>query len=151
RGARDPAGAHRRDGRDDRRARGSGAGMTRFVVGIDLGTTNSALAFVDTAEGETAAIGSFLIPQVIAPREGGARPTLPSSLSLPGASDAPAQLALPWAARPDSVAGDYARARGAEVPNRLVASAKSWLCHPVADRTAAILPWGAGEDIAKLS
>jgi len=125
--------------------------MSRFVVGIDLGTTNSALAFVDTAQGEAATIQPFAIPQVVAPGEVTARPTLPSYLYLPGATDAAAQLALPWDPRPDSVAGEHARARGAEVPNRLVASAKSWLCHPVADRTAAILPWGAGEDVAKLS
>src|SRR5262249_13675485 len=61
------------------------------------------------------------------------------------------QLALPWDATPTGVAGDYARARGAEVPARLVASAKSWLCHPTVDRTASVLPWGAGPEVEKLS
>ena len=125
--------------------------MTRYVVGIDLGTTNSALAFVDTSLGEKAPIQTFAVPQVVAPAQIAARATLPSYLYLPATTDAIAQLAPPWDAKPASVAGEYARARGADVPNRLVASAKSWLCHPVADRTAAILPWGAGEDVAKLS
>jgi hypothetical protein len=123
----------------------------RYVVGIDLGTTNSALAFVDTNAGPKAPVQAFPVPQVVAPGQVAARPTLPSYLYLPAPSDAAAQLALPWDKAPTQVAGEHARARGAEVPARLVSSAKSWLCHPVADRTAAILPWGAGEDVAKLS
>src|SRR5205814_9084391 len=61
----------------------------------------------------------------------------------------PSYLYLEQGAEP--FAGDFARARGAEVPARLVSSAKSWLCHPGADRTAPILPWGAPEEVAKLS
>jgi molecular chaperone DnaK (HSP70) len=123
----------------------------RYVVGIDLGTTNSALAFVDTSAGEKAAIELFPVPQVVAPGQVAPRATLPSYLYLPAPADATAQLALPWDKAPTAVAGDYARARGAEVPARLVSSAKSWLCHPTVDRTAAVLPWGAAEDTTKLS
>jgi hypothetical protein len=127
-----------------------GATMTaRFVVGIDLGTTNSALAYVDTQGGER--IEKLEVPQVVAPGQVAARATLPSYLYIPAAQDGAAQLALPWDPTPSAVAGEYARARGAEVPARLVASAKSWLCHPIVDRTAAVLPWGAGADVAKIS
>jgi len=124
---------------------------TRYIVGIDLGTTNSALACIDTSAGDKAPIAPFPISQVVAPGQVAARATLPSYLYLPAPTDAAAQLAMPWDHTPASVAGEHARARGAEVPSRLVSSAKSWLCHPIADRTAAILPWGAGDDVAKLS
>ena len=125
---------------------------SRFVVGIDLGTTNCALAFVDTAEGERPAIQPFAVPQVVAAGQVADRPTLPSFLYLLGANELPpASVALPWDKTPSATAGELARARGAEVPARLVSSAKSWLCHPGVDRSAAVLPWGAPEEVAKIS
>jgi molecular chaperone DnaK (HSP70) len=124
----------------------------RYIVGLDLGTTNSALAYVDTQAGESPPIETFPVPQLLAPGQVGERPTLPSYLYVLGPSELPpAAVALPWDEKPASFAGELARARGAEVPARLVASAKSWLSHPGIDRTAPVLPWGAGEDVQKLS
>src|SRR5512143_416174 len=123
----------------------------RFVVGIDLGTTNSAVAYVDTQSGERT-ITSFDIAQLVAEGAVGERPTLPSFLYLAGEHDvAPGALALPWDAQRDYAVGEFARAQGARVPGRLVSSAKSWLCHGGVDREAAILPWAAAEGVRKLS
>jgi hypothetical protein len=118
---------------------------SRFVVGIDLGTTNSALAYYDTGLGDKAALTHVKIPQVVAPGVVEERPLLPSFLYLPGPSEQPAgALKLPWAAERDYCVGEFARVFGSQVPTRLVASAKSWLCHSGVDRKAAILPWKAG-------
>jgi len=122
----------------------------RYVVGIDLGTTNTACAFVDTAAGRTVEV--FEIPQLVRPGETAPRPTLPSFLYLAGPHELPAgSLDLPWAAGRDWCVGLLAREQGARVPGRLVASAKSWLCHGGVDRTAAILPWGAADDVPRVS
>jgi hypothetical protein len=124
----------------------------RFVVGIDLGTTNCAVAFADTrATGEAAAIRPFAIAQLTAPGEVEPRPTLPSFLLMPGAHEmAPDAMALPWAPSPGWAVGTIARERGAELPHRLVSSAKSWLSHTGVDRDAPILPWrGAQADDAE--
>ena len=122
----------------------------RFVVGIDLGTTNTACAWVDTQAGRT--LHAFDVPQLVAPGELGARPTLPSFLYLAGAHELPpGSLDPPWATGRAWCVGLFAREQGARVPGRLVASSKSWLCHAAVDRTAAILPWGAAEGVAKIS
>ncbi|HKX29366.1 MAG TPA: Hsp70 family protein [Blastocatellia bacterium] len=101
---------------------------SRFLIGIDLGTTNSAVAYIDTREA-VAAIHGFDIPQLIAEGETGSSATLPSFLYFVNEREA--------------VAGIFAREQGALVPGRQVTSAKSWLCHDAVDRTARILPWGA--------
>jgi Hsp70 protein len=125
---------------------------SRYVVGIDLGTTNSALAWVDTSAEPAGPIHLQDIPQLLNPGELGERPLLPSFLYVPGEADFPAgSLALPWDPAPAHVIGDVARRRGAENPSRLVASAKSWLSHAGADRKAPILPWGAPPEIPHLS
>src|SRR5512144_392697 len=122
----------------------------RYIVGIDLGTTNSAVAFVDTKDDRT--IRSFDVAQLVAEGTVADRPTLPSFLYLAGEHDvAPGALALPWDAQRDYAVGEFARAQGARVPGRLVTSAKSWLCHGGVDREAAILPWAAPDDVTKLS
>jgi molecular chaperone DnaK (HSP70) len=122
---------------------------SRFVVGIDLGTTNTACAYVDTSAGR--AIRVFEVPQLVAPGDVRPRPTLPSFLYLAGAHElAPGSLDLPWADGRDFAVGVLAREQGARVPGRLVASAKSWLCHAGVDRTAKILPWGA-DDVPRVS
>jgi molecular chaperone DnaK (HSP70) len=116
------------------------------VVGIDLGTTNSAVATVDGKRVEI-----LPIDQVVASGESAPRPLLPSALYLPAGSELPpGALKLPWG-EPPFVVGAFARHQGARVPGRLVTSAKSWLCHPGVDRTAAILPWGAADDVARVS
>jgi hypothetical protein len=124
----------------------------RFVVGIDLGTTNCALAWVDTTAGEAARVRIQEIPQLVNPGEVAARTLLPSFLYAPGEVDFPAgSLVLPWDATPRFVTGELARGRGAENPLRLVASAKSWLSHGGANRTAPILPWGAPDEVPHIS
>ena len=124
----------------------------RHVVGIDLGTVNTALASVDLArEGDVAdAVLPFPIPQLVAPGELGERRLLPSSVYLPGPELAAEAIALPWGPSP-VVVGELAREQGARVPGRLVTSAKSWLANPRADRAAPILPWGSPEGVPRLS
>jgi hypothetical protein len=125
---------------------------SRFVVGIDLGTTNSALAYVDTGAGKDAKVTPFPIPQVIAPGAVEDHTLLPSFLYLPGPGEQPAgALKLPWDAKRDYAVGEFARAFGSQVPTRLVASAKSWLCHPGVDRKAPILPHRAPDTGRKVS
>jgi len=121
----------------------------RWVVGIDLGTTNCVLAAADT-HAATPTIAVLAVPQVVAPKQVEARELLPSFLYL-GGPDEVGSLDLPWATGRDVAVGVLARSRGADVPGRLVASAKSWLCHATVDRTAAILPWGAEEGARRIS
>jgi hypothetical protein len=129
----------------------------KYIVGIDLGTTNSALARCDaTASGSAAEEESRIeirgIPQLVNPNEVAERTLLPSFLYIPGEFDFPkGSLALPWEPEPKLVIGELARKRGAESPNRLVASAKSWLSYAGVDRTAPILPWQAPAEVPKLS
>jgi molecular chaperone DnaK (HSP70) len=129
--------------------------MSRYVVGIDLGTTNSALAFVDTKgadDDRPPEVRSLGLPQLVAVGEVAERPVLPSFLYLPADGEfAAGAIALPWNARAARVAGVLAREHGAKVPARLVSSAKSWLSHGGVDRRAAILPWTAAPDVAKVS
>jgi molecular chaperone DnaK (HSP70) len=126
---------------------------TRYVIGIDLGTTNSAFAQFDTfAPEETASIGIESIPQLVNPGEVEGRTQLPSFLFVPGELDFPkGSLALPWERESQLLVGELARKRGAENPARLVASAKSWLSYAAVNRSSAILPWGAPEEVRKLS
>jgi molecular chaperone DnaK (HSP70) len=136
----------------------------RYLIGIDLGTTNSAVAFVDT-EAADPRVRVFEVPQLVAPGEVAPRRQLPSFVYLSGEIDlAPHETSLPWRViakterdpqaavsselRP--VVGELARSQGARMASRMVASAKSWLCHPGVDRQAAILPWG-DNDGPKLS
>jgi molecular chaperone DnaK (HSP70) len=107
------------------------------TIGIDLGTTNSALAVAD--DGPARALP---ITQVVGPGDVAERPTLPSFLLLPTEHEVPgAHLALPWSGPLRYAVGTFARERGAELPHRLVSSAKSWLCNPSIDRTAQVLPF----------
>lgn len=127
---------------------------TRYIVGIDLGTTNCAAAYVDTKgrEKPTADIRLFEIPQLVAAGESAPRPMLPSFLYLPGTHELPPGATnLPWKENASVVVGEFARIQGARVPARLVASAKSWLCHPGVDREADILPWGSLPEVRRVS
>ncbi|MBY0513154.1 MAG: hsp70 family protein, partial [Gemmataceae bacterium] len=128
--------------------------MPRYLVGIDLGTTNTALAYVDTQEKHDGApkLHTFPVPQVVSAGKVGAPALLPSFLYLPGPHDlAAGALDLPWRSNPEYAVGLFARNHGAKVPGRLVSSAKSWLCHPGVDRTAPLLPWAAPPDVPRLS
>lgn len=128
-------------------------GQARYIVGIDLGTTNSAVAYVDLGDpAEQPPLRLLQLPQLVAPGELAAQPTLPSFLYLPGAHDLPrGSTALPWDSARTYAVGVLARDQGALVPARLVASAKSWLCHGGVDRLAPILPWGSPSEVPHLS
>jgi molecular chaperone DnaK (HSP70) len=128
--------------------------MKRFAVGIDLGTTHTAVAYAAPGSDD---IRLFDIEQLVAPGEVQARTLLPSLRFHAAAGALPAdELRLPWSA-PDAaeqepvVIGALARDLGAQVPGRLVRSAKSWLSHAAVDRLAPILPWGAEADVPKVS
>src|SRR5882724_10109313 len=128
----------------------------KYVIGIDLGTTNSALAYTeirpDADPFDTPEVRLMDIPQLVNPGEVRDEPLLPSSLYVPGATDFPAgSLALPWDAEPEFVTGRLAQKRGSENAGRLVSSAKSWLSHSGVDRTAPILPVTAPEGVSKIS
>jgi Ethanolamine utilization protein EutJ (predicted chaperonin) len=148
----------------------------RYIVGIDLGTTNCVASYADArhaAEGK-AEVLTLKIPQVTRPGVVEAAEFLPSFYYIPSKSELPPNsLALPWrpgmanpvnpananadadsadnAAVADYAVGIFALERGASVPIRLVSSAKSWLCHPGVDKTNAILPWNAPDDVRKIS
>ena len=129
--------------------------MSRFLVGIDLGTTNSALAYIDLQNRPKVGnlgLKTFAIDQLVAPGQMGDRSLLPSFLYIPGQHDLPpGSVALPWDPDAKYAVGEFARNHGAKVPGRLVSSAKSWLCHPGVDRTAPLLPWTAPPDVPRLS
>ncbi|MGS1023570.1 Hsp70 family protein [Burkholderia glumae] len=133
----------------------------RYVVGIDLGTSNTVVAYVEAG---STAIRLFEIDQLVGPGEVGAASLLPSARYHPAAGELPAgALALPWrqaegededegnGTAPPAIVGRFARQLGAQVPGRLVSSAKSWLSNAAVDRLAPILPWGAPEGIGKVS
>ncbi len=123
-----------------------------YLIGIDLGTTNSALAYLDAAQTSAPMPKVFPVAQLLAPGEMGEQDLLPSFLYLPGQHDLPAgACAVPWDDKRHFIVGALARSQGAKVPNRLVASAKSWLCHAGVDRTAAILPWSAPPEVQRVS
>ena len=119
----------------------------RYTIGIDLGTTNTVLAYVDH-KSKSLVPQVLNIPQVVAPGETQALPALPSFLYLPLPGEtANGLLSLPWDdAEPTAVIGTYARQRAAEAPSRVVFSSKSWLCSDRIDRHAPCLPIDTGED-----
>jgi hypothetical protein len=129
--------------------------MSRYSIGIDLGTTNSAVSFFDLqrsdARGQEQAM--LAIPQVTSLGTVENKTLLPSFLYLPNAQEFPAgSIALPWAKKQsDFAVGEFARSHGSKVPARLVSSAKSWLCHAGVDRQSAILPWQAPPDVQRVS
>ncbi len=127
--------------------------MSRYLIGIDLGTTNSAVAYVDLKEpGPRPRLQIFEIPQLIDRGRLSPQAMLPSFLYLPGEFDLePGSCALPWDKDRNYIVGVFARQQGLKVPNRLVSSAKSWLCHGGVDRRSPILPWGAGQEVQKVS
>ena len=127
-----------------------------YIIGIDLGTTNCGVAFVEPS----AAPDPYTLPpvtqlpieQLTNPGEVRAESLLPSFLYLPSPNDFPAgSIALPWNDAPSYVVGQLAQKRGAENTGRLVSSAKSWLSHGGVDRTSALLPAAAPEGVGKIS
>ena len=126
----------------------------RYAIGIDLGTTHCALAYVDLSLSDHDDVTQAVMPvaQLTGPGSVEEQSLLPSFLYLPHEDEmAEGDLALPWDAAPSFVVGELARSLGSRTPIRLVSSAKSWLCHPGVDRRAAILPAEAPEEVARLS
>ncbi len=126
----------------------------RFAIGIDLGTTNSALAWVDlqNSDGENVVSGMLPIPQLTGAGVVESLPLLPSFLYIPHPSElAAGELKLPWKSELDYFVGEFARLRGSTTPIRLVSSAKSWLCNSSMDRRISGLPPDAPEEVATIS
>jgi molecular chaperone DnaK (HSP70) len=120
------------------------------VIGIDLGTTNCAVAQRDIAA--DSAGNAILIPQLTSPGAIENRPLLPSFLYLPQSGEFPeGTLELPWDSEGAMIAGELARDHGLKAPARLVSSAKSWLSYSGVNRSSKILPWNAPADVAKIS
>jgi len=126
----------------------------RFAVGIDLGTTHCVLAYADINPLDDQEFHQqvMAIPQLIAPG------TVDNSFQLPSFlyQAHPAELAdgactLPWTNKPDYLVGEIARNMGSKTPIRLVASAKSWLCHAGVDCKAPILPSEAPDEVERVS
>ena len=125
-----------------------------YIVGIDLGTTNSVVAYVPVADdaADASGIKLFDMPQLTAAGVVERRPLLPSFLLTPGPHDvSPGAMALPWKEDNTLAVGEYAKNRGAELPGRLIASSKSWLCNTLVDRNQPILPWESPHREAKKS
>lgn len=122
----------------------------RYIIGIDLGTTNSCVSYVDTQDSKLS-IQPLRIPQLISPGYVESRPTLPSFCYLSGSQEWPPNaLLLPWKNEERHFVGFLAQTQGAKVPTRLVQSAKSWLCHSAANRKDKILPL-EGDEGQKIS
>ena len=123
----------------------------KYAIGIDLGTTHSALSWVDL-QAEAAAPEILPIAQQSGPGAVQDYALLPSFLYMPNASEfAAGDLALPWNAAPARITGEWARSHGALTPIRLVSSAKSWLGHAGVDRRAGILPADAPAEVERIS
>ena len=128
--------------------------MARYSVGIDLGTTHSAVSTFDLSseKGRGGEQEMLPVPQIVKPGAVEERFLLPSFLYLPNENEFPeGSLDLPWKTKHGGIVGEFARAHGAKVPTRLVSSAKSWLCHAGVDSNADILPWQAPPDVKKVS
>ncbi|BBM64853.1 molecular chaperone DnaK [Vibrio alfacsensis] len=131
----------------------------RFLVGIDLGTTNTVVAYCEITDNlEQSEVSLFNIDQLIGPGEVVRKPLLPSFRYHPAISQiSPSDLTLPWDHEPVSgdinnvIVGEWARELGAKVEGRQVSSAKSWLSHQAVDRSSDILPWAAAQDVDKVS
>ena len=124
----------------------------KYVIGIDLGTTNSVVAYASTDDSDTPSIELLQLPQLVAAGTVEAHESLPSFVYLATEAEANSQsLDLPWPSENKTAVGQFARTRSADAPNRSVVSAKSWLCHNKVDRRAPILPFDAPDDVGKIS
>lgn len=125
----------------------------KYTIGIDLGTTNSVLAFCKQDDsGQDPEIRLLKIPQLVAANTIEYQPSLASFTYLPNEAEAgDGAFDLPWSSNPSFVTGELARKRGAEAPDRTVGASKSWLCHNKVDRRAPVLPWNAPAEVPKVS
>ena len=124
-----------------------------YIIGIDLGTTNSVVAYTPAQliKGQAPDIQVFEIPQLVDAGVVENRKILPSCILVPREHEIEEDnLKLPWEGPAGMAVGEFARQRGAQLPLRLISSAKSWLCHPLVDRNKPILPWhNSGDDDPK--
>ncbi len=124
---------------------------SKYVIGIDLGTTNSVLAFAPL-DADAPRVELLPIPQLVAAATAESRSMLPSFLYLGASHEASSgSLDVPWASGRDFAVGEFARRQASETPDRTVAAAKSWLCHSRVDRRQPILPWNAPAEVPKIS
>jgi molecular chaperone DnaK (HSP70) len=123
---------------------------TKFCLGIDLGTSNSAASIEEFESGRSSVVE---VTQITAPNQIGEKPTLPSALYIPHPDEFPGDaLRLPWTKKSEhAIVGQFAREHGALVPDRLVTSAKSWLSNFHTDPKTPVLPWNSGITEKKLS
>lgn len=122
---------------------------TQYLVGIDLGTTHTVVAYAEIGD-PNKTIRLLEIPQLIAPGEVASRPLLPSVRYHPALGELGADADV-FASPDGAVLGEAARLLGAKSQGRLVTSAKSWLSHNAVDPSAEILPWGSDESVFKVS
>ncbi len=123
----------------------------QYVLGIDLGTTNSVFAYA-ALDAERPQVELFPIPQLVNTGTVESRTTLPSFAYLAHQHEAGSgAFDLPWADQRDFAIGELARRQAAEAPQRTVSTAKSWLCHSLVDRRQPILPWNAPDEVPKIS
>ncbi|MCR4412703.1 MAG: Hsp70 family protein [Thermoguttaceae bacterium] len=123
----------------------------KYIVGIDLGTTNSVVAYVPL-DAERPSVQVLPIPQIVAQGTTEGRTMLPSFLYLATGQEIQSGVYdLPWRTRCEFAVGEFARRQAAEVPHRTVSGAKSWLAHSRVDRRQAVLPWNAPDDVPKVS
>ena len=124
----------------------------KYIVGIDLGTTNLAVAYIPVEHDASQQPSLFQIPQLVKVKDVQPRNTCASAVYLASEHEFDkAALTLPWPSDSSMMIGSAAKSRGAEVPGRLISSAKSWLCHHHLDREAAILPPDAAAEVPKYS
>lgn len=125
----------------------------RYSVGIDLGTTHCVLSYVDkTKEEDEITQEVMAIPQLVSPGVVEDKKQLPSFLYLAHEAEiADGSTTLPWTAEPEHLVGEVARNLGGKTPIRLVASAKSWLCHAGVDCKEPVLPSEAPEEVDRVS
>lgn len=126
--------------------------VSRLAIGIDLGTTNSAVAWKSTTEDGARAPEVLEVPQLESPGTLVSLKQLPSALYIPFEGEHTAEsLRLPWGDSPRYIVGRYAKERASAAPDRVVLSAKSWLCHAQVDRKEKLLPWESSIKEEKLS
>ena len=125
--------------------------MATYAIGIDLGTTNSVIAYTRLDQ-EDVQPQVLSVPQLVALATVESLFQLPSFLYLGSAHEADTgNYDLPWHQGGQDAVGELARQQAAAMPMRTVAAAKSWLCHSRVDRHQPMLPWGAPSEVSKVS
>jgi Hsp70 protein len=153
----DNANDHNEAGQEDSAAEVMAGGNdwqgARYSVGIDLGTTHCVMSYVDLQQSEDEIVQQVVaIAQLTEPGQVEEKTQLPSFLYLPHEAEiAEGSTTLPWTDKPEYLVGSIARNMGSKTPIRLVASAKSWLCHAGVDCKQAILPADAPDEIERVS